>query len=373
MEMIYTGSVKDIYQNGTDLVFKYSDRYSIFDWGKMPDEIPQKGRALASMAWMFFDFLGKKETWSEWKLPAGLQSATFQKLHKKLSEKGLPSHFIFFNPDQENSLSVKQVQVLRPPFKNQAYDYSAYAKHPVDCLVPLEVIFRRALGTGNSLVPRLRKQPVYLKELGLSEVPPENHEFAQPLVEFSTKLESTDRYLDRQELKAISFLSDEEESELRALTQIIAERLASVFSAMGARLWDGKFEYSFLGTSSGQREFMLVDSIGPDELRITFENLPLSKEFLRQIYNSSPWAAAVKKAKDMAKERGVEDWKSICENELHEKPRKLTSEELMCSSLLYQTLTNEVAEAMGYKKVFNSSRTLSSWHQDAQAILEKNK
>lgn len=373
MEMIYTGSVKDIYQGGgDDLVFKYSNRYSIFDWGQMPDEIPLKGQALAAMAWMFFDFLGKKETWSQWTLPAGLQSAAFQKLHQQLSQKGLPSHFISFDPAQENSLKVKKVQVLRPPFKNQSYDYAVYAQQPVDCLVPLEVIFRRALGTGNSLVPRLRKNPEYARELGLNEMPAENQEFARPLVEFSTKLESTDRYLSRSELKNVSYLAEQEESDLRILTQLVAERLAGVFASRGARLWDGKFEYAFLKAGPGHREFMLVDSIGPDELRITFEGLPLSKEFLRQIYTNSSWATAVKKAKEIARERGVEDWKSICVNELHEKPRALTVEELQCSSRLYQTLANELALAMGYKKVFAEAGNLSQWNKEAQTILEKN-
>ena len=60
MELVYTGSVKDLYKDGNKLVFKYSNRYSIFDWGEMPDEIPHKGEALASMAASFFEHLAKK-------------------------------------------------------------------------------------------------------------------------------------------------------------------------------------------------------------------------------------------------------------------------------------------------------------------------
>ena len=57
MTPLYRGSVKDIYKNGDDLLFKYSNRYSVFDWGEMPNEVPQKGEALAALAGLFFDYL----------------------------------------------------------------------------------------------------------------------------------------------------------------------------------------------------------------------------------------------------------------------------------------------------------------------------
>lgn len=42
--LLYSGSVKDVYGvAGKDpFVFQFSDRYSIFDWGEMPDAIPGK-------------------------------------------------------------------------------------------------------------------------------------------------------------------------------------------------------------------------------------------------------------------------------------------------------------------------------------------
>ena len=60
LEQIYSGSVKDIYKDGKgNLFFEFSDRYSIFDWGKMPDLIPNKGIALGTMANTFFNLLEK--------------------------------------------------------------------------------------------------------------------------------------------------------------------------------------------------------------------------------------------------------------------------------------------------------------------------
>ena len=84
-------------------------------------------------------------------------------------------------------------------------------------------------------------------------------------------------------------------------------------------MWDGKFEFGF-----GQdRELIVVDSIGPDELRLTFENLKLSKECLRDFYRATPWFEASKKAQSLAEERSVLNWQGICADELNQIPPQL--------------------------------------------------
>jgi phosphoribosylaminoimidazole-succinocarboxamide synthase len=150
----------------------------------------------------------------------------------------------------------------------------------------------------------------------------------------------------------------------------VTNELEQLFQSFGVKLWDGKLEFSFgKSLSSDQRELRLVDSIGPDELRLTYEGLPLSKEFLRQIYGDSPWAQAVKKAKEIAKERGTPDWKKICSEELKQNPEKLSSEQISVSSLLYQALANEVAACTGHTKPFATELNLKLWHQKAQNLL----
>ena len=56
------GSVKDlkIIEKATENKagvgqFYYSDRYSVFDWGEMPDAIKDKGKALCMMGAFFFE------------------------------------------------------------------------------------------------------------------------------------------------------------------------------------------------------------------------------------------------------------------------------------------------------------------------------
>ena len=47
---LYRGSVKDVKGPwGGGVAFDYTDAYSVFDWGRMPDLLPQKGAALATL------------------------------------------------------------------------------------------------------------------------------------------------------------------------------------------------------------------------------------------------------------------------------------------------------------------------------------
>ena len=341
MNLIYRGSVKDIYEKGQALVFKYSHRYSVFDWGEMPNEIPQKGEALAIMAGLFFEYLKSKNV-----------------------------HSHFMAQESSDAISVKRVDVIRPLWRNGRYEYTAYATRPQQTLVPLEVIFRFLLGQGNSLEGRLKKNPAYLEDLGLEAIPNSTHRFSPPLVEFSTKLEASDRYLTRAEIESLQVVSHEELARIRALTREVATHLETLFASFGVKLWDGKFEYAFgQQRPDGNRDLFLVDSIGPDELRLTYDGLPLSKEFLRQIYTKTPWYDAVKKAKEIAHERGTEEWKEICMKELGEKPPALSTEQIETASLLYKSLANEVAMAMGRERPFESTANLKSWSARCASLL----
>lgn len=339
MNLLYRGSVKDIYKHNGKLLFKYSDRYSVFDWGEMPDEIPRKGEALAAMASMFFEYL---------------------------HEHGITSHYRKYLGG--DTLEVDEVAVIRPPWKMGSYDYSVYRERPVNCLVPLEVIFRYYLGQGNSLSGRLQKNPNYMRDLGLQEIPTVDHKFQPALVECSTKLESTDRYLTRQEILELDFISEDELSTMKEEARKVAGLLEKLFNSFGVKLWDGKFEFAFSPEKGGQRGFFLVDSIGPDELRLTYEGLPLSKEFLRQLYSSSSWLAAVKEAKSLAKERASEDWKGICRQELKESPAPLAEKQIATASLLYKALANEIAKTLCKPLPFEVTASLPAWRQACESL-----
>lgn len=337
--LLYRGSVKDLYVADGELLFVYSDRYSVYDWGEMPDAISHKGAALASLTASFFEYLRAQ---------------------------GVPSHYL--RQTAADRVAVQPVQVLRPPWSAGRYDYSAYAARPLHTLVPLEVIFRRRLALGNSLQRRLADDPAYLQELGLQSQPGADTVFEPPLIELSTKLESTDRYLRHSELAALGLLSEVELAALQQQTRHIADRLHALLNPLGVALWDGKVEFAWGGGAWPERELLLVDSVGPDELRLTYRDLPLSKEFLRQSYAGTPWLRAVQRAKALARERGVRDWKAICVDELRQQPQPLSAAQLEVAALLYQALANAVAGAVGRALPFDASITLDAWHRKAQAL-----
>ncbi len=303
--VIYVGSVKDV--RGTEgvspYVFEYSDRYSIFDWGQMPDLLRNKGAALAWLASFFFDYLAKQ----------GLQ------------------HHMIGKGDEPRLLLVNAVKVLKPGSKSEGgkltWDYSAYKARPTNALVPLEVIFRFGVPEGSSL---LKRRP----DLKAGD------KFAEPLVEISTKLENKDRYISDADAQEISGMNAEEFKNLRALTALAATKLHECFAGIGVELWDGKFEFAFTEEKNGVRGLMLVDSIGPDELRLTMGGIHLSKELLRAQYKNSAWLAALEKAKVEADAKGIKEWKKLCA----EQPQPLSADVREKAEMLYTSLCKALSE-----------------------------
>jgi phosphoribosylaminoimidazole-succinocarboxamide synthase len=317
--LIYRGSVKDIYRslNSEHVVFSFSDRYSIFDWGEMPDLIDDKGKALSYMGAFFFNYLGDCQNWINWKEPNHLSGAG-QDLLKAFRDNGVNHHFVKMSEEIEYGLEVKKVDVPCVG-KNSPYNYDLYKKKVNNTLIPLEVIFRFGVPVGSSLVSRRDDVKV-------------GDTFNKPIIEFSSKLESIDRYMEFSEAKDIAGLTDVEMSCLLDTTILIASRLKDFFTDHSIELWDGKFEFAF----GANRELILVDSIGPDELRLICDGESLSKEYLRQFYSESRWKKALKKAQS-------EDSINVQEyvvNTLNEPPLTLDSEYKNCFSSLYKSLTN---------------------------------
>jgi phosphoribosylaminoimidazole-succinocarboxamide synthase len=341
--LIHEGSVKNIRGNGDEfLFFEFSDRYSVFDWGGMPDVLEKKGQYLTSMAKTFFDFIGDPQSWSSWSLP--LENKDDEALKSLLStfqQSGVPHHYLTdTNAESNNLLKVQKFDVLRPPVVNendkQTYEYSQYSKKPTNCLVPLEVIFRFNITNGSSILKRANNLE-YTKQLGVKEKLVAGMEFTTPIIEFSTKLETSDRYLTYHEALEISGMSHEEFDRLKSSSVLLALRLKDFMKDCSIDLLDGKFEFSFTGNKDS-RSFTIIDSIGPDELRLTYKGTQLSKENLRSCYRNGDWHKNVEKAKNLAKERGVLDWKNICIEELNSTPPKLSNDMLKVQGSMYHTL-----------------------------------
>lgn len=322
-KLLHKGSVKDLYElNQNEILFEFSNRYSIFDWGEMPDQIPEKGNALAKFSKDLYKKLESEKFWQDY-----LESN--HEVAQKLKSEGLKTHLI--NKDvKANEMIVRRV----PNPKN---DYSFYESRPKECFIPLEVIYRLGVPTGSSL---LKRYPDRFSEGEL---------FDRPMLEFSTKWENIDRVLTRQEAQSMFYLSHEEILELEKYTECLALACHNFFKAKGLRLWDGKIEWAYI-EKSNQRQLMLVDSIGPDELRISFEGIDLSKEVLRSAYKNSHWYKELVRAK----ENFGADFKSHCS-----KPSKLDPRLIDRFSKLYQLLGESIESYPDFSPIIKELKEIT--------------
>jgi len=303
--------------------FRFTDAYSVFDWGKMPDAIPDKGAALCTTGAFTFELL---------------------------EAEGVPTHYRGVVPDATNrdstgddvpdavcevdealdrgpvptEMAVDLVEVPDLHFDG-GYDYDAYhSAAGSNYLVPLEIVFRNRVPVGSSL--RARSDPAD-HGLDADEWPDDPVVLPDPVVEFSTKYEEQDRYLDRPEADRIAGRADvgELEQTARQVNRVVTERA----EAVGLVHQDGKIECLF-----DDGEIRVADVAGTfDENRVSCDGQQLSKEVLRQYHKRTQpeWVEAVGAAKAEADERGIADWRSLCD----EKPEPLAGHVVDAARDLY--------------------------------------
>ncbi len=270
--------------------FRFTDAYSVFDWGEMPDAVPRKGAALCTMGAFNFGVLEDDG------LPTHYRGVVVDGAVRPLAEAD--------EPPTEMAVTLG----TRPPLArdDDGYDYDAYHEAAGDAyVVPLEVVFRNAVPPASSL--RDRYTP---REAGLDREtwPARPVDLPDPLVEFSTKFEAQDRYLDRIEADRVAGPVDLDRIE--ALAGAVNRVLTDRAERVDVTHLDGKIE-------------VLVDGNGPsvadvagtfDENRYTYAGQQISKEVLRRYHreHQAEWVAAVKRAKTAT--RGTDDdWRAGCE------------------------------------------------------------
>ncbi|MEX0798654.1 MAG: phosphoribosylaminoimidazolesuccinocarboxamide synthase, partial [Bacteriovoracaceae bacterium] len=319
------GSAKDILFQDDNMFFEFSDRYSIYDWGEMPDLIENKGANLFKMGVFFFEHL---------------------------QSRGFKTHFLGV---QNDLVQVKKFRVIKPELIDGRYNYSKIQQAQNNFLIPLEVIFRFGAPQGSSL---LKANHERLRELGLKKVQ-ENEKFENPLIEFSTKLEPSDRMLFSKEALEISGLCAEKFKELKKLASSLALALKELTDLRGLELWDGKFEFAL----DEKGELVLIDSVGVDELRLTLEGAPLSKECLRQFYAKSDWRRRLLERKSK-----VLNWKELMlANE--EIPAPLPLEALKMARELYQLLHDVLAKGEGLERLRRLSKDIQAYLKPKRALV----
>ncbi|UHH24915.1 phosphoribosylaminoimidazolesuccinocarboxamide synthase [Halobacterium noricense] len=316
---VEAGATRDALGRG---VFEFSDRYSVFDWGEMPDLIPGKGASLCTMGAFNFELLETEGVPTHYRgvraEPRSAERASGERSDPRADSDGETVALADADePPTEMEIALTQVPDL--PFEGHdadgtngeaihgGYDYGAYhAAADGNYLVPLEVVFRNSVPVGSSL--RKRRDPGEF-DLDYAEWPEGPVDLPEPVVEFSTKYEEQDRYLSREEADAIAGRASIEELEglARRVNEVVTERAEKV----GFTHEDGKIECLYV-----DGEVQVADVAGTfDENRFAYEGREVSKEVVRQYYKRTDpvWVDAVSTAKAEADERGVADWRELCE------------------------------------------------------------
>jgi phosphoribosylaminoimidazole-succinocarboxamide synthase len=304
--------------------FHFSDRYSVFDWGKMPDHIEGKGAALCLMGAYCFERLEEKGIRTHYR---GLVDKNGRVL--RFDELTEPTNVMEFN----------LVNVYKPKAYVEEgklkYDYSIYTSKLKNFLIPLEIIYRNGLPEGSSVFKRLEQGLVTLEELGLDHYPKAGERLAKPIFDVSTKLEQSDRYVNWKEAQQIAGLTDSELEEVKSVLLKVDETITEIASKAGLTNEDGKIELAF----DPQRRLIVVDVVGTlDECRFTYEGVHVSKEIARIYYRRTEWAREVEEAKRKAKEKGIEDWKKLVKTE----PPKLDPKLKRIITQMYMAATNDI-------------------------------
>uniref|UniRef100_A0AAU2JT49 phosphoribosylaminoimidazolesuccinocarboxamide synthase n=1 Tax=Streptomyces sp. NBC_00049 TaxID=2903617 RepID=A0AAU2JT49_9ACTN len=225
-----------------DGILTFTDRYSVFDFGVMPDEIPGKGKASCAMAVRSFGLM---------------------------HDAGITTHFV--EQVSDNAIRIKLLDI----------DFEgARGRTGPGGMIPLQVVYRNALPRESSVHRRVaagRLDPALV---------PDRREPGSPwldgvMVEFTTKFEETDRFVTREEAATVGRIGPEDIARIEKQTQELAGILTAHTEAVGMELVDGKAEYGF----DAGGELMVIDHAGtPDENRFYSGGVPVCKELLRYLH-----------------------------------------------------------------------------------------
>ena len=264
MKLYRVGKVKKVFEvDDETFEFQFTNNISVFD-KIIPTEIPYKGEVLCRTSAFWF---------------------------KLLAEHGIRSDFIKLNG--KDRMLVKRVDVIP--------DYSKLNNKTTNYLIPLELICRHY--NAGSLNDRVKEGKIKVEQLGF----PKGHQLKygeklpQDFFEATTKLEETDRNLEKEEALRISGLTEKEYQEIigtiAKIDALIGERAAKA----GLVHVDGKKEFAY----DEKRRLMIVDTFGTlDEDRwwdaAEYEKgncLELSKEMVRQHYRETGYHEELYKAR----------------------------------------------------------------------------
>jgi phosphoribosylaminoimidazole-succinocarboxamide synthase len=266
-KLLMKGKVKEAYDRGDRLEFRFTDNISVFD-KVIPSLIPFKGETLSREGVYWFE---------------------------RAARMGIKTHFVEYQAPA--GMLCRKVDILQPAqitVKSKNY------------LIPLEWICRWYVA--GSLYDRVKDGKVSAKDLGY----PSGHtvvsgeRLPEPFIEVSTKLEKTDRLLKKEEALQISGLSPQEYEDAREIVLKIDEDIGKSVASRGLIHVDGKKELAF----DENRQIMVIDVYGTaDEDRFwdkaryeAGQFVDLSKEYVRQYYRQTGYKDRLYSAREAGRE-----------------------------------------------------------------------
>ncbi len=323
------GSVKDIRiisypeaeKSGLGFM-NFSDRYSVFDWGQMPDTIPNKGAATAILGGYFFEKLEK------YGINTHYHGLIEDSIPRRLSELKGVSKYMYCDI----------FRVINPLKDKNHYVYDTFQYLTSNFLIPLEIIYRNFLPEGSSIFKRFENEEIRPEDFGLKSIPEPNSELKTTIIDFSTKLEVTDRYISKIEAQEIADLDNSEINSLFDICQDINELISAEYKKIGIKNLDGKIETAF----NRKRKITVVDVLGTlDECRFELNGVHLSKEAARIHYRKSDWYHETERAKTVDRL----NWKNECKLQ----PEPLPAEFRTLLSFMYCEVTNQITGRNWFK------------------------
>ena len=266
MELIYAGSVKELYQvpGKDEIEFQFTDKISVFD-KPIPPIIPNKGETLCRTAVHWFE---------------------------KAEEMGIKTHFL--QQVASNRIRVKKVDIIR--------DYNKINNQSTRYLVPCEFITRYYVA--GSFFDRVKKGSVTPSEVGWESTKEMKYgdKLPQPFFETTTKLERVDRKIDFDEAIKISGIDKTTLNQIRSIIFRLDDRMNEEVARRGLIHVDGKKEFGM----DENRNLMIIDVFGTadedrfwDAEKYTHnEHLELSKEVVRQYYRKIGYKDALYEARE---------------------------------------------------------------------------
>ncbi len=247
MKPVRIGKVKEVYDEGETLLFKFTDKISVFD-KIIPSLIPNKGKSLCRTSAYWFKM--------------AKESAHVQTHFRELVK-----------PDE-----MRVTKYFIPDHKGNPFE--------VEYVIPIEFVTRYFVA--GSLFDRLNNGDLKPYDVGLNSMPKYGDELDDPFFEMTTKFEKFDRPINVDEAKDLGGMSNSELTEIRETIFKVDRRMNKQVRNRGLIHVDGKKEIAF----GVKRAPVIIDTFGTaDEDRFwdvkEYESgniQELSKESVRQYY-----------------------------------------------------------------------------------------